>query len=30
LTALDTANALATSLENKNNNPLTLVNIAEL
>jgi carbamoyl-phosphate synthase large subunit len=30
LTALDTAKALATSLENKNDNPLTLVNIAEL
>ncbi|MCX4376589.1 MAG: carbamoyl-phosphate synthase large subunit [Lachnospiraceae bacterium] len=30
ITALDTAKALATSLENKNDNPLTLVNIAEL
>ncbi len=30
LTSLDTAKALATSLENKNDNPLTLVNIAEL
>ncbi len=30
LTSLDTARALATSLENKNDNPLTLVNIAEL
>ncbi len=30
ITALDTAKALATSLENKNENPLTLVNIAEL
>lgn len=30
ITALDTAKALATSLENKNNNPLTLINIAEL
>lgn len=30
LTALDTAKALATSLENKNDNPLTLVNIAEI
>jgi carbamoyl-phosphate synthase large subunit len=30
LTALDTAKALATSLENKNDNPLTLVNIADL
>ncbi len=30
ITALDTAKALATSLENKNENPLTLVNITEL
>ena len=30
ITALDTAKALATSLEGKNDNPLTLVNIAEL
>lgn len=30
ITALDTAKALATSLENKNDNPLTLINIAEL
>jgi carbamoyl-phosphate synthase large subunit len=30
ITALDTARALATSLENKNENPLTLVNIADL
>ena len=30
ITALDTAKALATSLESKNDNPLTLVNIAEL
>ena len=30
LTAMDTAKALATSLENKNDNPLTLVNIAEI
>ena len=30
ITALDTAKALATSLENKNDNPLTLVNIAKL
>ncbi len=30
LTSLDTARALATSLENKNDNPLTLVNIADL
>ncbi len=30
ITALDTAKALATSLENKNDSPLTLVNIAEL
>ena len=30
ITALDTAKALATSLENKNDNPLTLVNIAEI
>ena len=30
ITALDTAKALATSLENKNDNPLTLVNIADL
>ncbi len=30
LTALDTAKALATSLENKNDSALTLVNIAEL
>ena len=30
ITALDTAKALATSLENKNDNPLSLVNIAEL
>lgn len=30
ITALDTARALATSLENKNDNPLTLVNIAQL
>ncbi len=30
ITALDTAKALATSLENKNDNPLTLVNIVEL
>ncbi|MDE7268292.1 MAG: carbamoyl-phosphate synthase large subunit [Lachnospiraceae bacterium] len=30
ITALDTAKALATSLENKNDTPLTLVNIAEL
>ncbi|MBO5147009.1 MAG: carbamoyl-phosphate synthase large subunit [Lachnospiraceae bacterium] len=30
ITALDTAKALATSLENKNENPLTLVNIADL
>lgn len=30
ITALDTAKALATSLENKNDNPLTLVNIAAL
>jgi len=30
ITALDTAKALATSWENKNDNPLTLVNIAEL
>ncbi len=30
LTSLDTAKALATSLENKNDNPLTLVNITEL
>ncbi len=30
ITALDTAKALATSLEIKNNNPLTLINIAEL
>ena len=30
ITALDTAKALATRLENKNDNPLTLVNIAEL
>ena len=29
LTSLDTARALATSLENKNDNPLTLVNIAD-
>lgn len=30
ITALDTAKALATSLESKNDNPLTLVNIADL
>lgn len=30
ITALDTAKALATSLESKNDNPLTLVNITEL
>ena len=30
LTSLDTAKALATSLENKNDSPLSLVNIAEL
>lgn len=30
ITALDTAKALATSLENKNENPLTLINIADL
>lgn len=30
ITALDTARALATSLESKNDNPLTLVNIADL
>ncbi len=30
ITALDTAKALATSLESKNDNPLTLVNIAEI
>jgi len=30
ITALDTAKALATSLENKNDNPLTLINIADL
>ena len=30
LTAMDTAKALATSLENKNDKPLTLVNIAEI
>ena len=30
ITALDTAKALATSLENKNDTPLTLVNIAEI
>ncbi len=30
ITALDTAKALATSLESKNDNPLTLVNVADL
>ncbi len=30
ITALDTANALATSLENKNDQPLSIINIAEL
>ena len=30
ITALDTAKALATSLENKNDNPLSLINIAEI